>query len=174
MPSHWTAAEDAALRDAVRVHGCRWREVARTLATSRTDESVRRRWERHVRGRSPTAVSSVQQVALGGTAGELQWLPLPPVLKLPRSRSGGRPWDYYVRPSPAGRQRTGSYRQALQIRLWKLDQPAPRLFLCNLKHAEGVVRRRLAKTLPAARLRVALNCTPQPSWSPLLGRDVLQ
>ena len=161
MGARWTPDDDAVLRAAVRVHGCKWDDVAAQFSVPRTGNSCRQRWKKHVR-QHPAAVP-VASAAVPGTvvSGSLEWRPLPAPVVLGRSRSGGRPWSYYVRSIPPARPRTASYRQALLIRLWKLDEPAGGMILCNLKRAEGIVRRRLAHTVPKARLRVALLCTPQ-------------
>ena len=56
-----------------------------------------------------------------------------------RSRTGGRPWDFYVLHHPLP-SRPLTQRQARLLRLWRLDKPLGRPFMCNLLIAEQRVR----------------------------------
>ena len=81
-----------------------------------------------LRGQPLSAEVTSASVAGTAVSGRLDWRPLPSPVSSGRSRTGGRPWSYYVRPVPPSRPRVASFRQALLIRLWKLDQPAECLF----------------------------------------------
>ena len=155
----WTAAEDALLASAVAVHGVRWRRVAAALH-GRTAVATRLRWLRTAAVARPTADSSHSPAASPSVTTS------PPASSWPtyayrtkRDQTGGRPWDFYIRKMPcSGRQPTT--RQATLLRMWRLDQPRSRPFLCNLHRAERLVRDYLERQgVPRHELREALLST---------------
>ena len=140
----WSEAEDSALRAAVGRFGHRWSVIVNSgVLPARSCQALRLRWlwmSPQPMALLPPSLGSV----FNDTPTVLDWLPIPRVV---RSRSCGRPWDYYVGGGGGGRvlsTRSPTERQSLLLSLWGLDVMGPKV-LCNLSRAEVVVRRHLSR-----------------------------
>ena len=106
--------------------------------------ALRRRWL-HL----STCASPFTLLAPTGTlpvlpSGHRKWTPWQ---SCTRDRSGGRPWDYYVARRLV-RSRPPSDRQRNLLSLWCLNDPSEPMMLCNLKHAEDIMRRHYKRARP--------------------------
>ena len=153
----WSASDDQALVDAVRVHGHQWSVVGPALG--RTGSAVRGRW-RVVSGRlvaHPTlaAVAGAVSPAWVSTGGPLVSRRSPS-----RDRRGGRPWDRVISRGHSGGRRP-TFTQSQWLHNWGLLVPQPVWCLCNLARAVSILCRRV----PQGRVRAARTRVP---WDDLV------
>ena len=136
----WTADDDAALAHAVAEHGPRWPLVAAQCGS--TASAARMRWLRIAfREHNPCKPKPVTPLPTRPIYRPIRWTDYPSGGRgrYGRSRTGGRPWDFYVLHHPLP-SRPLTQRQARLLRLWRLDKPLGRPFMCNLLIAEQRVR----------------------------------
>ena len=157
----WGAFKNEELHHAVRCYGRDWKRVGAELGLTPT--SCRKQYLRVGHAAIPYGGPAVMLPAADVCAvcsfGEL---PAHSGRGLQRYTSGGRPWEFAIRPHVVGRWMTD--RQLQLVKLWKLNEPgSSRMLLCNLKDAEQRLVRHLRRCgIPKGRVNQWVLTFPLP------------